>query len=289
MNGKLEGKVAIITGGASGLGAAGVELFIREGATVLVADIRAPVLNYAETYGDKAMFFQCDVTNEEQVKALVAKAAGELGGLDILYNNAGGGGPPGNVTDVLEAAWDSDMAVMLKSVMLMTKASVPELAKRGGGSVINTSSIAGIRPGIAGLSYSVAKAGVSHFTRMIVPELGRQNIRVNSICPGIIPTPALGGAFALDYPTTLKVMPSIGEIYSRAVPLRDVGVPEDIAKLALFLACDDSRFITGQEIAVDGGLSQAGPGSMDMSIPGNVVENIIAFITAFKAGQEGAP
>jgi NAD(P)-dependent dehydrogenase (short-subunit alcohol dehydrogenase family) len=289
MNGKLQGKIAIITGGASGLGAAGVELFVREGATVLVADIREPTLDYAKAYGDKAIFFQCDVTNEAQVQALIAKAVGDLGGLDILYNNAGGGGPPGNVTDIVEAAWDSDMAVMLKSVMLMTKAAVPALARRGGGSVINTASIAGIRPGIAGLSYSVAKAGVSHFTRMIVPELGRQNIRVNTICPGIIPTPAIGGAFALDYPTTLKVMPEIGKIYSQAVPLQDVGVPEDIAKLALFLACDDSRFITGQEIAVDGGLSQAGPGSMDLSIPGNVVENIIAFITAFKADQEVAP
>lgn len=247
------------------------------------------MLDYAEVYGGKAMFFQCDVTNEEQVKALVAKAADDLGGLDILYNNAGGGGPPGSVTNVIEADWDFDMAVMLKSVMLMTKAAVPQIARRGGGAVINTASIAGIRAGIAGLSYSVAKAGVSHFTRMIVPELGRLNIRVNTICPGIIPTPAIGGAFALDYSTTLKVMPGIGEIYSRAVPLQDVGVPEDIAKLALFLACDDSRFITGQEIAVDGGLSQAGPGSMDMSIPGNVVENIVAFVTAFKSGQEAAP
>lgn len=284
--GKLQGKIAIITGGASGLGAAGVDLFVKEGATVVVADIRDPAIDFASTYGGKALFFQCNVTCEDQINALLEMVSTNLGGLDVLYNNAGGGGPPGNVTDVVEAAWDADMAVMLKSVMLMTKASVPHLAKRGGGSVINTASIAGIRPGIAGLSYSVAKSGVCHFTRMIVPELGRQNIRVNTLCPGLIPTPAIGGAFGLDYATTLTVMPTIGEIYRQALPLKIVGTPEDIAKLALFLASEDSRFITGQEIAVDGGLSHAGPGSMDASIPGNVVENIMAFISRFKAEQQ---
>lgn len=280
----LEGKTAIITGGASGLGAAGVRAFVQAGARVLVADIREPRPDVAESFGPTVKFVHCDVTREDNVRAVMETAREAFGGLDILYNNAGGGSAPGSLLNQTEDEWDMNMNVMLKSVMLMTKHALPLLIERGAGSVINTASIAGVRTGIAGLAYSVAKAGVSHFTRMMVPELGRHKIRINTICPGIIPTPALGGAFGLDYEATLKVIPKVSEIYARAIPLNTIGRPDHMAQTALFFASDASEFITGQEVSVDGGLSVLGPGGLDMAIPGNVVERIIAMIGEFKAG-----
>ena len=286
MTGLLDGKVAIITGGASGLGAAGVRRFTEEGARVVVADIREPRIDYRETYGDQAVFIRCDVTSEDDVAAMIEQTVDIMGGLDILYNNAGGGSAPGKVVETAAAEWDMNMAVMLKSVMLTTKYSVPRIAARGGGSVINTASIAGLRPGIAGLAYSVSKAAVTHFTRMVVAELGAQKIRVNTICPGLIPTAALGGAFGLDYDATMKVIPGVAEIYSTATPLKRIGVPDDIANTALFLASDASAFITGQEISIDGGLSLAAPGPLDMDLPGSVVERILAYVGSFKANMQ---
>jgi NAD(P)-dependent dehydrogenase (short-subunit alcohol dehydrogenase family) len=280
----LEGKAAIITGGSSGLGASGVRAFVDAGAKVLVADIREPRSDVAEWFGPEVKFARCDVTREDDVRALLVTARTEFGGLDILYNNAGGGSAPGSLLDQTVTEWDMNMDVMLKSVMLMTKHALPLLIDRGGGSVINTASIAGVRTGIAGLAYSVAKAGVSHFSRMMVPELGRHKIRINTICPGIIPTPALGGAFGLDYEATLKVIPKVSEIYSKAIPLKTIGRPEHVAQAALFFASDASEFLTGQEVCVDGGLSLLGPGGLDMAIPGNVVERIVAMIGEFKAG-----
>lgn len=282
MPGLLDNKVAIITGGASGLGAAGVRRFVEEGARVAVADIRAPREDFETVYGDKVIFVKCDVSSEEAVAAMVTDTVGRFGGLDILYNNAGGGSAPGKVVETQVEEWEMNMAVMLRSVMLMTKHAVPHIAARGGGSVINTASIAGLRPGIAGLGYSVSKAAVLHFTRMIVAELGSQKIRVNTICPGLIPTPALGGAWGLDYETTLKIIPGIAEIYSTAVPLKSVGKPEDIANTALFLASDASRFITGQEISVDGGLTLSAPAAMDAGFPGNLIERMVDYMSAFK-------
>lgn len=286
MTGKLEGKIAVITGGASGLGAAGVLAFVNAGAKVVVADIREPRAEVASSFGQHVKFKSCDVTREEDVRALFAFVKSEYGHLDILYNNAGGGSAPASLLDQSEAEWDMNMDVMLKSVMLMTKHALPLLIERGGGSVINTASIAGLRAGIAGLAYSVSKAAVCHFTRMMVPELGRHKIRVNSICPGIIPTPAIGGAFGLSYEDTIKVIPKVSEIYSEHFPLKVVGKPSHVAETALFLASDDSAFITGQEISVDGGLASLGPGALDTALPGNIVERVVVAISEFKAGAD---
>ena len=254
---------------------------------MVIADIRAPRGDLAATYGDRVTFVRCDVSNEAEVAAMIDQAVATMGGLDILYNNAGGGSAPGRVVETELAEWEMNMAVMLRSVMLTTKHATPHIAARGGGSVINTASIAGLRPGIAGLGYSVAKAAVSHFTRMVVAELGQQRIRVNTICPGLIPTAAIGGAFGVDDATTQALIPQIAEIYSSATPLKRIGTPDDIANVALFLASDASGFVTGQEIAVDGGLTLSAPGGLDMSLPGSVVERIMALVASYKNRPAG--
>jgi NAD(P)-dependent dehydrogenase (short-subunit alcohol dehydrogenase family) len=278
--GRLDGKVAVITGGASGMGLATVQRFVAEGASVAIVDLPAggfdslaarigeeqAKVHYrdrekggehdgysiAERLGGRAVFAPADVSDRRQLSDALAVAVREFGGVDILFNNAGVGGMEGSVVECPEPIFDRVIEIDLKAVWLGIKLAAPLMADRGGGSIISTSSGAGLM-GIPGLAaYSAAKAGVIGLTRASAMELAANNIRVNCICPGGIVTPIiyhnpLMGA-SLD-PDQLRV------VLGGAQPIRRAGEPEDIANAALWLASDESSFVTGQAIAVDGGLS----------------------------------
>ncbi len=251
----LNGKVAIITGGASGMGRAASLLFAGHGANVVLADLNASageeVAKLASESGNKAIFQRTDVSLEADVAALVARATKTFGRLDIMFNNAGIGGAVGPLESISVEDWDRTQAVCLRGVFLGMKYAVAPMRAAGGGSIISTASIAGIE-GYPNLhAYSAAKAGVVNLTRSAALEFACDRIRVNCIAPGGISTPILYG-FAGNNKAAVEAMLAQGQPYPRA------GQPEDIANAALFLASDASQFITGHTLVVDGGAT-AGP------------------------------
>jgi len=256
--GRLDGKVAVITGGASGIGAGTVRRFVEEGAKVLIADLdaeRGPAL--AAELGDATAFLQTDVSQEEQIAAMIAEATDRWGRLDCLYNNAGFGGALGPVSSTTVEDFDLTIDVLLKSVFLGMKHASPVMTAQGSGSIISTASVAGLRVGYAPHLYSVAKCAVIHLTKSVALELGEHNIRVNAICPGFIATPlAAGRPDATD--SQIQQMRDAG---ASSQVLGRVGEPLDIANMALFLASDDSEWITGREFVVDGGFEAGRPWS----------------------------
>jgi NAD(P)-dependent dehydrogenase (short-subunit alcohol dehydrogenase family) len=255
--GKLDGRVAVITGAGSGQGAAAARLFTSEGAAVVVADVNEEtgrqVTAELTEKGAQAAFALCDVSDAAQVQAMINLAASRFGRLDVLYNNAGlwfsaqGNYRPG-ITDapsplLEENIWDRTLNVNLKGTYLGCKYAIPEMRKVGGGSIINVSSIAALRVGSgASDAYTAAKGGVVTMTRTLAVEHAKYQIRCNVIYPGAIRTP-LAGPFTPEYDKAVE----------SHVPLGRWGQPEDVAKMALFLACDDSSWVTGQGFVVDGG------------------------------------
>lgn len=250
--GRLGGRVAIVTGGASGIGAATVERFVAEGAKVLVADLdtdKADAL--VGRLGSSTAFLRTDVSKEGDVAAMVSEAVDRFGRLDVLFNNAGFGGALGPIAQTSVDDYDLTFDVLLKSVFLGVKYAAPILMEQGSGSVINTASVAGLRSGYAPHLYSVAKAAVIAMTKTFALELADGHVRCNAICPGFIATPlAFGRPDATDEQIDKMRVRSEG-----AQPLGRVGEPSDIANMALFLASDESIWVTGQEFAVDGGFS----------------------------------
>lgn len=253
--GALSGRTAIVTGGASGIGAATVQRFVAEGASVLVADLDETAGRaVAEANGDRAAFLRVDVSVEADVAAMVAEAQDRFGGLDVLFNNAGFGGALGPVAETSVEDFDLTFDVLVKSVFLGLKHAAPVLMAQGSGSVINTASIAGLRAGWSPHLYAAAKAAVLHLTSTVALELASAGVRCNAICPGFIATPLAYGRPDADEEQLAGMRAASGS----GQPLGRVGEPADIAAMALFLASDESAWITGQEFVVDGGLS-AGP------------------------------
>lgn len=251
----LQGKVAIITGGASGMGRATTLLFAQAGANVVLADLNVAggeeVAALASQSGQTALFQRTDVSVADDVAALVARAVKAFGRLDIMFNNAGIGGAVGPLEGISVEDWDRTQAVCLRGVFLGIKYAAAPMRAAGGGSIISTASIAGIE-GYPNLhAYSAAKAGVVNLTRSAALEFACDRIRVNCIAPGGISTPILYG-FAGTNKASVEAMLAHGQPYPRA------GQPEDIANAALFLASDASQFITGHTLVVDGGAT-AGP------------------------------
>jgi NAD(P)-dependent dehydrogenase (short-subunit alcohol dehydrogenase family) len=252
---RLTGKVAAITGGASGIGAGTVRRFVEEGAQVLIADLdaaRGEAL--AAELGPAAAFLRTDVSREEDVAAMIAETTDRFGRLDVLFGNAGFGGALGPIESTSVEDYDLTMDVLLKSVFLGMKHAAPVMKAQGSGSIISTASVAGLRAGFAPHLYSVAKSAVIHLTRTVALELGEHGIRVNAICPGFIATPLAAGRPDADE-SQIDQMRAAG---AAAQVLGRVGEPVDIANMALFLASDESTWVTGQELVVDGGFA-AGP------------------------------
>ena len=243
MPGRLEGKVCVITGAASGIGAAAAGVFAAEGARVVGADISAG----AE--GDLAL--EVDVTDEAQVSAAYARVHNELGGIDVLFNNAGiNPDDDTTVTDTTLEAWQRVQDVNLKSVFLCCKHGIPHLLERGGGSVINTASfVAVLGAAVSQISYTASKGGVLAMSRELGVEFADRGVRVNALCPGPVNTPLLQELFAKDPERASKRLVH--------VPMGRFGEAEEIARAALFLASDDSSFVTASTFLVDGGLSAA--------------------------------
>ncbi|MEY4576215.1 MAG: hypothetical protein RL701_918, partial [Pseudomonadota bacterium] len=272
MAGRLDGKVAIITGGASGIGRASVLRFVEEGACVVIADVNAKQADdtlhwlHARGLGERACFQACDVTSEEAVEACVQRAVSEFGQLDCMFNNAGIPGAVGSLTEVSVDAWDRTFAVLVRGVLLGIKHAARALQARGG-TIINTGSIASFHAGAGPAAYSACKAAVVSLTRSAAVELAPARIRVNAVCPGLILTPLLerGQTTALD------------NVLSQAQPWPEAGLPEHVADVALFLASDESRFVTGESLLVDGGINARGPGVFARGNPvGKAIANSIS-------------
>ena len=253
--GRLDGKVAAITGGASGIGAGTVRRFVQEGAKVLIADLDGDKGDaLAVELGAGTAFLRTDVSKEEDIAAMIAETTDRFGRIDVLYNNAGFGGALGPIESTSLADYDLTMDVLLKSVFLGMKHVAPVMKAQGSGSIISTASVAGIRVGYAPHLYSVAKCAVIHLTKTVALELGEHGIRVNAICPGFIATPLAAGRPDADESQIeqLRASGASSQVLGR------VGEPLDIANMALFLASDDSEWITAREFVVDGGF-EAGP------------------------------
>jgi NAD(P)-dependent dehydrogenase (short-subunit alcohol dehydrogenase family) len=253
--GRLRGRVAVITGGASGMGRATVLRFLDEAARVVVADMNEATgqetLDLARARGaaDRVCFQRADVSQEADVEAAVARAVSEYGRIDCIFNNAGIGGALGSVLETEVEDWDFTFGVLVRGVFLGIKHGAREMVKTGGGSIINTASVAGLSGGAGPMAYSAAKAAVINLSRAAAVELAEHRIRVNAICPGGILTPLLHRGNEEPMKQRLEQLQ----------PWPAVGQGEHIAGAALFLASDDAEFVTGEALVVDGGLTAMGP------------------------------
>ncbi|MDJ0919772.1 MAG: SDR family oxidoreductase [Henriciella sp.] len=284
----LSGKVAVITGAASGIGLAGVEVFVEAGAKVVAGDVQDDKGQaLAARFGPDSVVYQhCDVTDEAELKALINTAEEAFGGLDILWNNAGHGGTPSGVEDLDIPGYDATMDVLLKSVFVGSHLAVPLMQRRGGGSIVNTSSISAIGAGYAPITYSVAKKAVAHFSKLAAAELAKHKIRVNAILPGFIATSIFGASLGLPREQADQMSAMIAQNGGSMQPVGRIGQGEDIAKIAAYLASDDGGFITGGEFVVDGGITVGPRHSWDEAAVGPVLEAL--GITAEQAEQMAA-
>ncbi len=256
MTDRLKDKVAVVTGAASGIGLATVELFVEDGARLVAADVQEEAGRKLERrFPGVVRFVRCDVTEPAQIRQAIDAAAEQFGGLDILFSNAGAGGSQFGVENWDAAAWDATQALLLRSVVAGASYAVPHMKRRGGGAIVNTSSVSALQAGYAPLAYSVAKAGVLHFTRLAATELSAHRIRINAIVPGFIATSIFGPFFDLDLEGARNLAAQIAERSGTANPIGRSGLPRDIAEAALFLASDAAGFITGTHLTVDGGIT----------------------------------
>jgi NAD(P)-dependent dehydrogenase (short-subunit alcohol dehydrogenase family) len=254
--GQLDGKVAIITGGTSGIGEQAAAMFAAEGAKVVIAGRREAEGNaVAARLGENASFIKTDMLDEAQVEAMVAHALTRFGRVDCLFNNAGGGGPPsGGIAELDMQSFDANIAINLRTAVLGMKHAAKVMKAQRSGSIINTASLGGLRVGYTPFPYATAKAALIHATRWVANELGPYNVRVNSISPGGIVTGIFAKGSGLPPSEADRVTEGIKDLFATIQPIPRAGLPDDVASAALFLASGASSFITGHDIVIDGGM-----------------------------------
>jgi NAD(P)-dependent dehydrogenase (short-subunit alcohol dehydrogenase family) len=249
---RLLGKVAIVTGGASGLGRVGAELFAREGASVVIADIGDgdEVVESIVAEGGEATYVRCDVTDEESVRAVVAHAEETFGGLHVLYNNAGVMlGDDDGPENTPIATYERTMDINVKGVLLFCRHGIPAMMRSGGGSIVNVASfVAHMGAATPQVAYTASKGAVLAMTREIAVMYARRGVRANSLCPGPIMTPLLAKFLSDDAKRNRRLV---------HIPMGRFGEPTEIANGALFLASDESSWMTGQSLVIDGGITAA--------------------------------
>jgi len=265
---RFQGKRAVVTGGASGIGRATALRLVEEGADVLIGDVDvAGGQELAETSNGRIRFQKTDVTQTADIEALLS-AADAAGGLDILFNNAGAAGARDKIDEISPDDWDRTMSLLLRSVAMGIRYAAPLMAKRGGGAIVNTSSVSALGSGYAPTAYSTAKAGVLHLTKVAAADLAKHNIRVNAVVPGFITTNIFTSALGLEGEVRDHVNGVIAQTAAHAQPVQRAGRPEDIAAAVAYLASDDASFVTGTHILVDGGMLIGTRASWDDSVPG---------------------
>lgn len=239
---RFAGKIAIITGAASGIGAALTKLLVSEGAKVLAADVDKNIL---ETSTDNVAGFCCDVSQAQQVNSMIDEAIRKFGRIDILVNNAGTGSF-GETPEVDDETWNRVFAINVNSIMYAARAAIPHMRKQGGGVIVNTASISGLFADYGFTAYNASKGAVINYTKALAIDHGRDNIRVNAFCPGFI------AGTRLTAP--LEVTPARAQ-WDKVIPLGRSGTVEEMANVAAFLASDDASYLTGSIVVADGGLT----------------------------------
>jgi NAD(P)-dependent dehydrogenase (short-subunit alcohol dehydrogenase family) len=250
MSGMVDGKVAVVTGGASGIGRAACQIFAREGAKVVVSDVNdaggAETVELIEQAGGAATYVHCDTSDAGQVEAMVKAAVDTYGSLDCAFNNAGVGDPTARIVDCTEEEFDRFYQINLKGVWLCMKYEIKQMLIQGGGAIVNTASIAGLiaAPNLG--AYGASKHGVVGLTKTGAIECATKKIRVNAVCPGVIRTPMVEILF--------KERPGMEERMIKYQPVHRLGVPEEIGEAAVWLCSDAASFVTGHALPVDGGI-----------------------------------
>jgi len=269
----LEGKVAVVTGAASGIGRGTVDLFVAEGARVIAADIQDDKgARLEEEHEGRARYVRCDVSAEADIEAAIAAATRHFGRLDFLFNNAGTGGARDPADGVTAEGFDSVMHLHVRAALFGMKYAVPVMRAQGGGSIASTASVAGLQAGFGPILYSIAKGAIVHMTRVAAAQLAASNIRVNCICPGLIATNIFASSMGVPSQLGETRLDAIAEASKHSQPIPRGGRPRDIAEAALYLASDGSDFFTGQALVVDGGITLGPSGGTQMSVFAPIVQ-----------------
>ncbi|AMG76389.1 MULTISPECIES: SDR family NAD(P)-dependent oxidoreductase [Sphingopyxis] len=286
---RFAGKVAVVTGAASGIGKAAVLKLASEGAHVFAADIdEAGGQALAAASNGRIDFIRCDVTQPADIEALMNAAAAKGGGIDIVFNNAGAGGDRAPIDEIAPEGWDRTMDLLLKSVAMGIRYAAPHMkgrpsTKNGGASIVNTASVAAMGAGYSPTAYAVAKAGVLHLTKVAATDLAQYGIRVNAICPGFINTNIFTESLEVPEASKDAAKAIIADMSAHAQPVARGGQPEDIANAVAYLASEDAGFMTGTHMLVDGGLTIGQRHAWDPNEPG-MFDALTAMEEAAKAG-----
>jgi len=289
MAGRLNGKVAVITGAASGIGRGSVDLFVAEGAKVIAADISDDRgQRIEEDHKGKVKFVHCDVTQEAEIAGAIAAAVKEFGKLDCLFSNAGTGGARDPADGVTAEGFDQVMHLHVRAALFGMKYAVPAMKKTGGGSIVSTASVAGMQAGYGPILYSIAKAAIIHMTKVTAAQLAQFNIRVNCICPGLIATNIFAQGLGMPSQLADTRVDAIAEAAKHSQPIQRGGRPRDIAEGVLYLASDGSDFVTGQALAIDGGLTLGPQGMQQMAAFAPIIQALgidPEMLASIQAGQ----